>query len=457
MTSAQPAHHQPAAPPRMRGVASAALVGSALEWFDYFLYGSAASLVFNKIMFPTGDPFVATLLAFSTLALGFLVRPFGAVFFGRLGDRIGRKKVLVATLLIMGGATTLIGVVPTYAMAGVLAPITLIVLRLIQGFGAGAEFGGAAIITAENAPARKRGFYGAFPGVGVYIGLFLSSLIFAGLTALPDEAFLSWGWRLPFIASILLVVVALLIRVKLAETASFQELEESGGVSKHPLKDLFKTEKRSLGIVAGSQVAQSGVSYVYQTFVIAYVTGTLAMSKSVGPTGVAVAAAFAILTTPLFGALSDRIGRKKVYLFGAIWSALFAFPFFWLVNTQTEIGVIVAMVLGISVGIAAMLGAQGAFFSELFTSKVRFSGLSFGREISASLAGGLAPLAAVALSGAAGGASWPVALLAIGMSLVTIIAVSLAPETNRRNLIVEDFAPSDSAAADEPTSDKTNA
>jgi len=421
----------------MRGVAAAALVGSSLEWFDYFLYGSAAALVFNRIMFDSDNPFVATLLAFSTLALGFLIRPFGAVYFGRLGDRIGRKKVLVITLLLMGGATTLIGVVPTYAMAGVAAPILLVILRMVQGFGAGAEFGGAAIITAENAPAHRRGFYGSFPGVGVYIGLLLASLVFTFLASLPEEIFLGWAWRIPFLASILLVVVALVIRLKLSETAAFKELESQEGVSKSPLRDLFRTEKKSLAIVAGSQVAQSGVSYVYQTFVISYVVGTLAMAPTVGPVGVAVAAAFAIFTTPLFGALSDRFGRKTIYLFGAIWSALFAFPFFWLVNTGSELGVIVAMVLGISVGVAAMLGAQGAFFSELFSSKVRFSGLTLGREIAAALAGGLAPVAAVAISAAAGGASWPVSLLAVGMSIITIIAVSLAPETNRKDLIAD--------------------
>lgn len=206
-------------------------------------------------------------------------------------------------------------------------------------------------------------------------------------------------------------------------------------MSKSPLRDLFRTEKKSLVIVAGLQVAQSGVSYVYQTFVISYVVGTLAMAPTVGPIGVAVAAALAIFTTPLFGALSDRFGRKIIYMFGAIWSAAFAFPFFWLVDTGTEIGVIIAMVLGISVGIAAMLGAQGSFFSELFSSKVRFSGLTLGREIAAALAGGLAPVTAVAISGAAGGASWPVALLAIGMSLITIFAVAKAPETHRKNLI----------------------
>ncbi|HBY4813796.1 TPA: MFS transporter [Klebsiella pneumoniae] len=418
----------------MKGVAAASLVGSALEWFDYFLYGTAAALVFNEIMFPKGHHFVSTILAFSTLALGFVVRPFGAIYFGQLGDKIGRKKVLVITLLLMGSATTLIGFVPTYETAGVWAPIMLVCLRLIQGFGAGAEFGGAAILTAESAPVNKRGFYSSFPGVGVYIGLLLSAGTFAVLTQLPKDIFLGWAWRIPFLFSALLVVVALLIRMKLSETAAFEKLAESGTVSKSPLRDLVKTEKKSLFVVAGSQVAQSGVSYVYQTFVIAYIVGTLHMAPSVGPVAVAVAATFAMFTTPMFGALSDKFGRKAIYMFGAVFSALFAFPFFWLVNTGTTWGVVVAMTLGVGIGVAAMLGTQGAFFSEVFPSKVRFSGLSLGREISAAASGGIAPLAAVLLSGMADGASWPVACLAVAMSVITMIAVWFAPETHRLDL-----------------------
>jgi len=418
----------------MKGVAAASLVGSALEWFDYFLYGTAAALVFNEIMFPKGDPFVSTLLAFSTLALGFLVRPFGAIYFGQLGDKVGRKKVLVITLLLMGTATTLIGLVPTYESVGIWAPIMLVVLRLAQGFGAGAEFGGAAILTAESAPAHRRGFYSSFPGVGVYIGLLLSAGTFAILTQLPKEIFLGWAWRIPFLFSALLVVVALVIRMKISETEAFEKLSQTEAVSKNPLRDLIRTERKSLSIVAGAQVAQSGVSYVYQTFVIAYIVGTLHMSPSVGPIAVAVAAGVAIFTTPLFGSLSDRFGRRTIYMFGAIFSALFAFPFFWLVNTGTTLGVIIAMTLGVGIGVAAMLGTQGAFFSEVFPSKVRFSGLALGREISASLSGGLAPLAAVLLASMADGASWPVACLAVGMSLITVIAVACAKETNKTDL-----------------------
>ncbi|WP_410014565.1 MFS transporter [Sodalis sp. C49] len=432
--------------PSMKGVAAASLVGSALEWFDYFLYGTAAALVFNEIMFPKGHAVVSTLLAFSTLALGFFVRPFGAVYFGQLGDKIGRKKVLVITLLIMGIATTLIGFVPTYDSVGLWAPAMLVTLRLIQGFGAGAEFGGAAILSAESAPPHRRGFYSSFPGVGVYIGLLLSAGTFAVLTQLPKEIFLAWAWRVPFLFSSVLVVIALLIRMKVSETSAFEKLSTTEAVSKSPLRDLVRTERRSLLVVAGSQVAQSGVSYVYQTFVITYIVGTLHMASSVGPIAVAIAAGVAMCTTPMFGAMSDRFGRRAIYMFGAVFSAVFAFPFFWLVNTGTTWGVIIAMTLGVGVGVAAMLGTQGSFFSEVFPSKVRFSGLSLGREISASLSGGIAPLAAVVLSSMAGGASWPVACLAVAMSLVTVVAVACAPETHKLDLT--EFTDSGSHAPD---------
>lgn len=419
-----------------RAVAGAALIGSALEWFDYFAFSAAAALVFNKIIFPGENEFVSTLASFATLALGFLVRPLGGIYFGALGDRIGRKKVLLITLVLMGTATTLMGLIPTYATAGVFAPLMLIALRLMQGFGAGAEFGGAAVLSAESAPANQRGLYGSFPGLGVYIGLLMSSGVFALLTRLPEDDFLSWGWRLPFLSSILLIAVAAVIRLRVEETPVFRDMEKTETVVHAPLRSLIKEQKKPVLIVMGSQVAQSGVSYVYQSFVVAYIVGTLAMSDDVGPVGVACAAGFALFTTPFFGWLSDKVGRRPVYLFGAGFSALFAFPFFALVNSKNEALVIVAMMLGIGLGIASMLGAQGAFFSELFSSKVRFSGLAFGREVSAALSGGLAPLAAVALANWAG-SSWPVAVLAIALSTVTFIAVFVAPETRGVDMMAD--------------------
>jgi MFS transporter, MHS family, shikimate and dehydroshikimate transport protein len=413
----------------MGAVAAAALAGSALEWYDYFLYGAAASLVFGKVIFPSHNAFIGTLAAFATLALGFAVRPLGGIFFGALGDRVGRKRVLVITLLLMGTATALIGVIPSYRSAGIWSPILLIVLRILQGLGAGAEFGGAAVLSAENAPPRRRGLYGAFPGVGVYVGLLLSAGVFAVATQLPKAAFLAWGWRIPFLASIVMVLVSLYVRMRVGESPAFEELEQQDAVARSPLKDLLRQERRGVLIVMGSQVAQSGVGYIYQTFAITYIVGTLAMAASVGPIGVAAGGAAAMVGTLVSGALSDRLGRKPVYLFGAGFSAVFAFPFFWLVGTKSLAAVIAAMMLGLGIGVASMLGAQGAFFAELFSTRVRISGLVFGREISAAVAGGFAPLIAVAVTHAVGGAFWPVALMTILMSAVTFAALLAAPET----------------------------
>ncbi|GAB3279688.1 MFS transporter [Sinomonas notoginsengisoli] len=427
-------------PPRARQktsmvpIALATLSGSALEWYDFFLYGTAAALVFNKIMFPTTDPYIGTLLAFGTYALGFLARPLGGIVFGRLGDRIGRKAVLILTLVIMGAATVGMGLLPTYAMTGLAAPVLLIALRLVQGLGAGAEFGGAAILAVEFSSRGRRGLHGSWPAVGVFVGLLLSSGIFAIMTtALSPEAFLAWGWRIPFLLSILVVATALIIRVKVSETPAFEKLKSEDQVSKQPVREILRTQKKPLFILMGAQVAQNGNSYVYLTFATSYIVGTLGLASSLGPLGVALGAAVTLVTIPFFGWLSDRIGRKPVILFGALSGAAFAFPFFWLLQTKSEGLVLLALVIGIGVGNAAMFGPQGAFFSELFTSRVRFSGLSMGREIASAAVGGFVPLVAVALVGWSGH-FWPVAVLTILICLTGVLAMSFSAETKDRSV-----------------------
>lgn len=422
----------------MRAVGAAALAGSALEWYDFFLYGAAAALVFSQVVFPNSSPVAGTMQAFATYAVGFLIRPLGGMFFGNLGDRVGRKRVLVITLMLMGAATVGIGLLPGYATIGIWSPILLVILRLLQGFGAGAEYGGAAIMAVEHADPKHRGLQGSWPAIGVYVGLLTSSGAFAAVSALPQEQFISWGWRLPFLASILIIVLGLLIRSKLAETPAFERLESSQQKVKMPVGHMLRKEWRPLLIVIGAICAQNGVSYTYQTFSLTYITDYLHLPKGLGLTGVSVAACVALVVTPLFGALSDRIGRRPVFIGGAVFSGLFAFPFFILLGTKVTGLVLLAMVVGIAIGIGAMFGPQGAFFAELFSTRVRYSGFGMGREIGGAVVGGFAPLIAVALLEWSGG-YWSVCLFLISTCVVTVVAVAMAKET--RMATEEEAAP----------------
>lgn len=420
-----------------RKVAIATLIGSALEWYDFYLYGTAAALVFNRIIFVNEDPIVGTMAAFATFALGYLIRPLGGLIFGRIGDRVGRKQVLVLTLLIMGISTVLMAFLPTYAQVGVWAPVFLLLLRLVQGIGAGAEFGGAAIFSVEHANPRRRGLQGSWPAVGVYLGLLMASAAFAVVTQLPDEAFLSWGWRVPFAASIVVIAVALVIRLTISESPAFLEATADEKSEPARLRDVFTKEWRGIVVLIGMQTPQNVIAYVNLTFIAAYLTGTLMLSNSVGPIAVTVATAVTMVTLPLFGALSDRIGRKPVILFGVGFSAAFAYPYFLLIDgLQTELAVTLAVTASLGLGVGAMFGPQGAYFSELFTSRTRFTGLAFSREVASALSGGFTPLIAVALVAAAGGASWLVVLFIVAACAVGFVITAIGPETRGRSLAV---------------------
>jgi MHS family shikimate/dehydroshikimate transporter-like MFS transporter len=417
-------------------VAIAALIGSALEWYDFYLYAAAAALVFNRIVFPTGNLVVGTLLAFGTAAVGYFVRPLGGAVFGSIGDRLGRRRVLVMTLLIMGGSSFLMAFIPGYAQAGIFSPIILVTLRIIQGFGAGAEYGSAAVLSAEFATPRRRGLQAAWPGTGVYLGLLMSSGAIGLAALLPEDQFLSWGWRIPFAASAVVVVAALIIRLRLSETPVFIEaVLKLKTVTKPPLIAVFRTEKKAIFALIGAQIAQGIVSYTFLTFLTSYVSTTLALPSSWGPFATAIASVVTMFTLPFFGHLSDRYGRKPILLFGLIFAAAFSFPAFWLIDTKTFVGLVIAVVVGLGVGVGALFGPQGSFFSELFTAPVRVTGLAFSREIGGALSGGFVPVIAVALVAAAGGLSWPIALFCIaGMAIIGLPAVLLAPETRGRNL-----------------------
>lgn len=436
MTTSSPVATEEKSRSRMGPAARAALVGSTLEWYDFSLYATATALVFNTIMFPTTDPAVGTVLAFGTFAIGFMARPLGGVIFGHLGDRLGRKKILVITLVLMGTATTLIGALPTYASAGVVAPALLILLRIVQGIGAGAEFGGAAILTVEHAHPSRRGIQGSWTVVGVFAGLVLASLTFTLLLRMPQDAFMSWGWRLPFLASVVIVAVALVIRLRLAESPEFTELEREDSVETFPLKAVLTEHRRSLVVVMASHAGQSAVSYVYLTFIIAYAIQQLGLAPSSATLAVSIAAFAAMCMMPMFGALSDRIGRRTVMLGGLAFSAAFAFPFFLIAGIGGFVPVVVAMVLGVGLGTAAVLGPSAAYYSELFPPNVRYSGLGFGREVAGALSGGLAPTVAAALVAASGGAPWWVAAMLAAFSVVALTVVWWGPET----LAVRDHA-----------------
>lgn len=421
-------------------VAGAVLFGSALEWYDYFLYGAAAALVFGQVFFPHQDPSVALLLSLATFGAGFVARPVGAMVFGAMGDKHGRRPALVATLLLMGLATTAMALIPSYASIGIAAPILLVVTRLLQGMGSGAEYSGASVFAVEYAPENRRGLYGSLSAAGVYLGMVLSSGAILLMTAITtDEQFASWGWRIPFLASLILVALGLWIRLRLEETPEFErETAEADtpaeqAAAKAPLRTLFRTQWRSMVLVMGLVAAPLSLSHLYQVFALSWLKSS-GYDNSVGSFGLVIAGLVVMVVAPLAGLASDRFGRRPVLMFGALWAAAFAFPFFWLVASGHPALAMLALALaqGGSVGIA--FGVQGVLLSELFSTQSRYSGAAVSRELAAILFGGFAPFIAVALSTSAGGDPWPVALYVIVLATITFVAGWFAPETFRRKL-----------------------
>ncbi|WET79168.1 MFS transporter [Amycolatopsis sp. QT-25] len=415
-------------------VVSASLIGTTIEWYDFFLYTSAAALVFGELFFPSDDPLTGTLLAFLTYAVGFLARPIGGLVFGHFGDRVGRKKLLVLSLLLMGGSTCAMGILPTYASVGVLAPILLTLLRLVQGFALGGEWGGAVLIVSEHGDDERRGFWASWPQCGAPGGNLLATAVLAILAATQsDEAFLSWGWRIPFLLSGVLVVVGLWIRLAVSESPAFLLSQQSLAARKHnattqaPVVEVFRKSWRAVLITIGSRMAENVSYYVITAFILVYVTTGLSMPKSAGLNAVLIGSAVHFLTIPLWGILSDRIGRRPVYLFGAIGMAVWSFAFFALLDTKNSGLVIVAATAGLVLH-GAMYGPQAAFFSEQFPTRVRYTGLSVGGQLSSIAAGAVAPLIAVALFKEFG-STIPVSLYVVAMCVLTVIALLAARET----------------------------
>jgi MHS family shikimate/dehydroshikimate transporter-like MFS transporter len=419
----------------VRKVALASFVGTTIEWYDFFLYGTAAALVFGDLFFPEAEPVVGTLLAFSTYAVGFAARPIGGIVFGHFGDRIGRKSMLVLSLLIMGVATFLIGCLPTFASIGVMAPILLVVLRFAQGIGVGGECGGAVLMSVEHAPPGRRGFFGSWPQMGVPAGLLLSTSAFAIVQAMTSEsAFLSWGWRIPFLASAVLVAVGLFIRLRLMESPAFQRVKETKTEAPKPIVDVVRKYPREVLVAMGMRVAENGAFYILTVFVLAYGEDELGLSKNTMLTGVIIAAAIGLVTVPLFGALSDRVGRRPLYLAGAVVTTLWAFPLFGLLNTESPVLIWLAIVVGVNLGHDLMYGPQAAYFAELFGTRVRYSGASLGYQLASVFAGGFAPLIATALLAAGDGSPTLVALYVTAMGLISVVATLFAHETYRKDV-----------------------
>jgi MFS family permease len=351
------------------------------------------------------------------------------MIFGNYGDKIGRKSMLIITLLIMGIATALIGLLPTYESIGVWAPILLIVLRLLQGIGVGGEWGGAALMSVEHAPKGRRGFYGSWTQMGVPAGLLLSTAVFTMFSSMPEKQFLTWGWRIPFLVSLLLIGVGLFIRLRVMETPAFQKVKETGTEARLPILEVLKVHPKQVLQAMGARFAENGTFYIFSVFVLTYTTKQLGMPKSMALNGVTIATAVEFIAVPLFGALSDRIGRRPIYMGGAAFTALFAFPFFWLLDTKSTFFTWMAIVIALALGHAAMYGPQAAFLSELFGTRVRYSGVSIGYQLASVFAGGLAPLIATSLMAWTGGKPWAVAVYLVLMCLITFISVYWTSET----------------------------
>jgi MHS family shikimate/dehydroshikimate transporter-like MFS transporter len=415
----------------IRTVALASLIGTTIEWYDFFLYGTAAALVFNRLYFPTFDPLAGTLAAFGTYAVGFVARPIGGVVIGHYGDRIGRKSMLILTLIIMGVATFGIGLLPTYAQIGPWAPVALVVLRLAQGFGVGGEWGGAVLMAVEHAPPGARGFYGSWPQIGVPAGLLLSTAVFARFARLPEEQFLSWGWRVPFLLSILLVGVGLIIRVRVLETPAFTRVKAARTEARRPIVEVLRTHPKEVLLAMGLRFAENGAFYIYTVFVLVYGTQKAGIHRQTVLNGILIAAACALVAIPVCGALSDRVGRRPVYLFGACVTGLFAYPLFWLLDTGSTPLVWLALVVALVFAHSPMYGPQAAFLCELFGTRVRYSGASLGSQLASVIAGGLSPFIATALLPYGRGA---LASYIIAMAVVTIVAVLVATETRHQTI-----------------------
>jgi MFS transporter, MHS family, shikimate and dehydroshikimate transport protein len=421
----------------IRRVGLAGFVGTTMEWYDYFLYGAATALIFNQLYFPTVDPLIGTLAAFSAFAVGFVARPLGGIVFGHFGDKFGRKQNLIITLAIMGLATAAIGLLPTFETIGIWAPVLLVVLRILQGFAVGGEWGGAVLMTVEHAPDHKRGFYSSWVQMGVPAGIVLANGVFLLFeTSLSEEAFLAWGWRVPFLLSIILVVVGLYVRLRIEESPAFTQIHEHHAETQRPVMDVIRNQPRNVLISLGARLGDNVIFTIFEVFTLTYITQQVGLSESVALAGVLIGAGIELFTIPLFGALTDRIGRRPVFMGGLVFCVIYIFPFFWLLNTAQPLLVVLSLVVALAIGHSAMYAPEASFFAELFDTRTRYSGASIGYQVAPIVGGGIAPAICTALL-AWSGSYWPIALYMIAMGLIGVVSVYFAPETYKRDLYEE--------------------
>ena len=426
----------------MRRVALTSLAGTSIEWYDFFLYGTVAAVIFPKAFFPQDlPPMVLLIISFSTFAVGFIARPLGGLIFGHFGDRVGRKRTLVVALMMMGAATTLIGLLPTYAAIGVAAPLILVLLRFVQGLAIGGQWGGAMLLVTESAPADQRGWYGAYAQAGAPVGVILANLAFIGVSSsMSEEAFMDWGWRLPFIASIVLIGISMYVQLRLEDTEAFKALQESQDgeasdqpIAASPVVEAIRKYPKRIMLAAGAFLSVQVTFYILIAFIIAYgVTAPeLALSRDTMLTAVLIAAAIMVPSQFYFSGLSDRVGRKQIYRWGAILTGLWGFALFPLINTGEPLMIVIAVTLGLTF-LGMQYGPQAAYFTELFTTEVRYSGASLGYQIGAILGGALAPTIAVLLWNELG--IFYVSVYILVAAILTLLSLSALEETKGRTL-----------------------
>ena len=418
----------PAPASALRRVVVASMIGTTIEWYDFFLYGTAAALVFNKLFFPRADPLTGTLLAFATYALGFVARPLGGLVFGHFGDRIGRKQLLMLSLMLMGVSTFLIGLLPTFGQVGLLAPLMLLLLRLVQGFAVGGEWGGAVLMVCEYGDARRRGFWAGWPQAGVPAGNLLAAGVLAIMSAIQSEQdFLAWGWRVPFLLSAVLIAIGYWVRSSLAESPVFAQAVAERGVERAPVLEAIRRRPGGIAIGAGLRVAENISFYLITTYAISYMTQIAHLSRTLALNAMLAGAAVEVVMIPIFAALSDRIGRRPVYVVGAAGMAIWGFAFFRMIDTGLTINVLIAVIVGLVLH-GAMYGPQAAFIAELFPTRMRYSGASLAYQATSIFAGSLAPIIAVMLYKTY--KSWmPIAIYLAVAGAISVVSALRARET----------------------------